>query len=86
MASYEVRWKASAYRDLRRLDPHQVPRIVQAAEELGENPFPRASRKLMGTAGHRRLRVGDVRVIDEVEEGARTVTVIHVRHRRDAYR
>ncbi|MEW6217169.1 MAG: type II toxin-antitoxin system RelE/ParE family toxin [Candidatus Bipolaricaulota bacterium] len=86
MALYEIRWKSSAYQDLRRLDPSQVPRIVRSIESLQENPFPRGSRKLLGTEDHRRLRVGDLRVIYKVEQEPGAVVVIHVRHRREAYR
>ena len=86
MGSYEVHWKRSAYQDLRRLDAQLVQRILRAVQQLRENPFPRGSRKLVGTDNHRRLRVGEVRVIYEVERGLKVVTIIHVRHRRDAYR
>lgn len=46
MASYEVQWKQSADRELRRLDPQQIPRIIQKVESLAEDPFPLGSRKL----------------------------------------
>ncbi len=33
-----------------------------------------------------RLRVGVYRVIYQADDAARVVTVVHVRHRKDAYR
>jgi mRNA interferase RelE/StbE len=86
MDSYEIRWKTSAYRDLRRLDPHRIPRVLRSVQELRHDPFPRGSRRLVGTEDHWRLRVGELRVIYKVERAAQVVVVIHVRHRRDAYR
>lgn len=40
MGSYEIQWKGSAERDLRNIDPQQIPRIIQAIECLVDNPFP----------------------------------------------
>ena len=39
MDSYEIQWKNSAERDLRNIDPQQVPRIIKAVETLVDNPF-----------------------------------------------
>lgn len=39
-----------------------------------------------GLKGIRRLRVGDYRVLYEVQETALVVLVVRVAHRRDAYR
>ena len=82
MASYEVRWKQSAERDLRRLDPSRVPRIVRAVDLLADDPFPRESRKLQGTEKQYRLRIGDYRIIYQVDVSAKIIVVFHVRHRR----
>lgn len=86
MASYEVLWRHSAERDLRNIDPQQIPRIVQSVEALEDTPFPPQHRRLRGSDREYRLRVGDYRVIYEVDSGLRTVTIYHIRHRREAYR
>jgi mRNA interferase RelE/StbE len=86
MGSYEIRWKRSAERDLRNIDPQQIPRIISAIESLAENPFPPQHRKLRGSEVDYRIRVGDYRVIYQVDTKKEIVTVYHVRHRRKAYR
>lgn len=86
MGSYEVRWKNSAERDLRKLDPQYVLQIIQAAESLGDNPFPRQHRKLRSSERHYRIRVGVYRVVYQVDTRAKMVVIYHVRHRREAYR
>ncbi len=86
MASYELRWKSSAEKDLRKLDPQLLPRIIDATASLAKERFPSQSRKLHGTEHQYRLRIGDYRVIYEVDEVAKVIVVHHVRHRRDAYR
>lgn len=86
MDSYEVRWKASAERDLRNLDPQHIPRIIAAVEALRDDPFPARRRKLRGSERNYRIRVGEYRVIYQVDTRAKIVIIHHVRHRQEAYR
>ena len=86
MAAYEIRWKPSAVRELRKLDHDAIPRIVAAVEGLSDDPFPEGARKLRGPTGSFRIRVGDYRIIYSVVPARRLVEVGRVRHRRDAYR
>ena len=86
MDSCEIRWKGSAEKDLRGIDLKQIPRIIKAVESLADNPFPPQHRRLRGSERVCRLRVGDYRVIYQVDTGTETVTIYHVRHRKDAYR
>ena len=86
MDSCEIRWNISAERDLRNIDPQQVPRIIKAVESLVDNPFPPQHRKLRGSERDYRIRVGDYRVIYQVDIKTKIVIIYHVRHRRGAYR
>lgn len=86
MASYRIEWRSSARRELRRLAPSAVSRIVQAVRALGNNPHPRGCRKLRGSEQTYRIRVGTYRVVYELFEGRLVVEIVRVRHRRDAYR
>jgi mRNA interferase RelE/StbE len=51
----------------------------------GEDPRPHGSRKLVGRDGWR-IRVGRYRVIYEIDDAQRFVTILHVGHRKDIYR
>jgi mRNA interferase RelE/StbE len=86
MDSYEIRWKRSAERDLRNIDPQQVHQIIKAVESLVDNPFPPQHRKLRGSERDYRTRVGDYRVIYQVDIKTKIVIIYHVRHRKEAYR
>jgi mRNA interferase RelE/StbE len=86
MASYRIEFAASAEKDLRRCNPVLAANIVRRIEALQNEPTPRQSHKLRGTERTYRLRVGDYRVIYEVEPDVRVVVVYHIRHRREAYR
>lgn len=41
---------------------------------------------MVGSASDWRIRVGDYRVIYEIEDKTRTVRIMFIRHRREAYR
>ena len=85
MESYKLEWKNSAEQDLHNIDPKYVSRVVNTVELLEDNPFPIQHRKLKGSEREYRIRVGDYRVIYEVDTHSRTITIYHVRHRKDAY-
>jgi len=53
---------------------------------LATDPFPSSARKLRGAENTYRLRVGNYRVIYQVEHWRSRVVIYHVRHRKDAYR
>jgi mRNA interferase RelE/StbE len=72
MDSYEIQWKNSAERD------------IKAVETLVDNPFQQQHRKLRGSERVYRIRVGDYRVIYQVD--TKTKIIYHVRHRREVYR
>lgn len=83
---YEVLLERTAERDLRRLDVQQFQRIIREIRALAENPRPPGCHKIAGSERDWRIRIGDYRVIYEVDDKARTIKVMRVRHRREAYR
>ena len=86
MGTYQIEWKTSALRELKRLDRQVVPRIVTAVESLTIQPLPAGVSKLQGSQRTYRIRVGNYRVIYELYESRLVVEVVRVRHRKDAYR
>jgi mRNA interferase RelE/StbE len=86
MASYNLEIKASARKDLARLQPAIASRIVEAIEILADEPYPAGSRKLKGFDFRYRIRVGDYRVIYEIRNSILTVYIIRIGHRKDIYR
>jgi mRNA interferase RelE/StbE len=52
--------------------------------KLEENPRPPGSKKLKGRSGYR-IRIGDYRVIYEIEDNILRVIVIDIGHRKDIY-
>ena len=83
---HEVLLESRAQRDLRRLPTDVFDRVIRAIKSLAGNPRPVGSRKIVGSEHDWRVRVGDYRIIYEVDDAARVVRVMYIRHRRDAYR
>ncbi len=86
MVSYEIQWKHSAEKELRGIDRQYIPRLLEAVESLSNNPFPSQHRKLHGSESSFRIRIGDYRVIYQVDLEKKIIVIYHVRHRKDAYR
>ncbi len=83
--SYAVFILRRAQRELRSVPTAAYERVREAVEDLGDDARPSGCRRLTGREGWR-IRVGDYRVIYEIDDAERTVTVLHVGHRRDVYR
>ena len=83
---YEVYLEAAAERDLRRLPPETFHRILPGIRALAEDPRPPGCRKLTGSENDWRIRIGDYRVIYEIDDAEEAVRVFRVRHRREVYR
>lgn len=86
MASYSIVPKPSVEKDLRSLPKSKVARVLTQFGKLAEEPFPRQAVKLEAASDLFRIRVGDYRVIYEVDRDAKQVIIHHVRHRRDVYK
>jgi len=67
MALFEINWKSSSEHDLKKIDRQYIARILDAIESLMDNPFPSQSKKLKDSESSYRLRIGDYRVIYQVD-------------------
>ena len=82
---YRVIISAAADRAVGRLDKTTRRRIADRLAALAENPRPAGCIKLAGMEAYR-IRVGDYRIVYEIEDRVLLVTVIDVGHRREVYR
>lgn len=86
MANYELRWKRSALKELRKLPKHTVSRLVALAESLVDEPHPSGCKKLAGTEHTYRVRTGDYRLVYQMNNGQLIIEVVKVGHRKEVYR
>ena len=82
--SYSVLILRRAQRELTSLQKEPYEKVKAAISALAENARPRGCRKLTGREGWR-IRAGNYRVIYEIDDREKVVTVFHVGHRRDIY-
>jgi mRNA interferase RelE/StbE len=83
--SYRVALAASAERELHGLPAKVIVRIMPRLERLASVPRPRGCKKLKGGDNEWRIRVGDYRIVYEIDDAARTVDVTQIAHRREVY-
>jgi len=71
---------------LKKLPHHEQKRILKKIEELAKKPRPAGVKALQGNwHGFYRCRVGDYRIIYNVEEQVLTICVVKVAHRGHVY-
>ena len=82
---YSLKIKRSALKELQKIDRKDRLRIIDAIDNLGENPH--VGKVLKGEmSGLRRLRVGAFRVVYEIHESEVQVLVVRVAQRKEVYR
>ena len=81
---YTVSNGKSAQREVKTLDQSVRIRIMKALRAL-ENPRPAGCLKLSGSSNLWRIRVGDWRILYEIDDTRREVNIVGIRHRSRAY-
>ncbi len=84
--SYELVIERRAEKDLKKLDQTLFAEIVAKIKGLAGKPHPKSSKKIRGSQNDWRLRVGDYRVLYEIDNKTKTIKIMRVKHRREAYR
>lgn len=83
--TYQVSFLRRAQKELSDLPVVPYTAIRDAIRALANDPRPSGCRKLTGRDGWR-IRVGNFRVLYDIDDTQQTVTVIHIGNRRDVYR
>jgi len=85
--SYSLRIKASAAREIERIEPRKVRRqIVTRIQTLATNPRPPGCEKLAGVGDRYRARQGAYRIVYEVRDEELVVVLVKVGHRSNVYK
>ena len=83
--SYNVLIPKSVYKQINKLPVSASNPVVSKLSLLRENPRPVGSLKMHGSEGWR-IRVGDYRIIYDIDDAGKTVVIRRVGHRREIYR
>jgi len=88
--TWTVSYTETARQQLRKLDKGMARRIVEFMDErVAAQADPRSSGKALTgplLGAYWRYRVGDYRILCDIQDGALCVLVIDVGHRKDVYR
>ena len=85
---YEVYWAdKKALKSFESVPSFLQDRMVDAIKSLAANPRPSDTKKLAGKLqGTWRIRVGDYRILYDVDDKAKKVVILYIGHRRQIYR
>jgi mRNA interferase RelE/StbE len=83
---YRIFLERTAEKDLKNLPSRLHKRIIDALQKLTGEPRPRGCRKLTGGENDWRIRVGEYRIVYEIDDAAQVIRVNRVRNRREVYR
>ena len=81
---YELQYKKKAIKALAKINDPCYSAIIQAIDELAENPRPNGYKKLTGRSGYR-IRVGIYRIIYDIFDTTLIVEIVNVGSRGDIY-
>ena len=87
--TYRIEFREKAKRqlkDLSKVDRYALGRIKTRIDALANNPRPPDVKKLSGTESLYRIRVGDYRIIYEIQDRVLVVLVVKIGRRGDVYR
>ena len=86
MVCYKIEILQSVNHEVRKIDEKWLGKIVKMIQSLSTEPFPSGCVKLKGSVSGYRIRMGDYRVLYDVNREDMIVTIFSVSHRKNAYR
>lgn len=81
---YKVRIERKAQKKLSKIPDPYYSSLKNSILRLAIEPRPKGCKKLIGREGYR-IRVGDYRIIYEIQDAILLLDVIDLGHRRDIY-
>lgn len=84
--NYAIVYAKSAAKSFKNIHPQDRVRLKKAIENLASTPRPPGCIQLSGGSGELRIRVGNYRIIYDVEDDRLIILVLRIAHRREVYR
>ncbi len=83
---YRIELSPTAESQFKKLPKEVQVRLKHRIDILAENPFPRGVKKLSAQENFYRLRIGDYRIIYQVQGKALLILILKLGHRKNIYR
>jgi mRNA interferase RelE/StbE len=84
--SYRIVFKKSAAKTLRKIPKADQKRIAEKIDSLAEALPNQDTTKMKGNNPFHKIRVGDYRIIYEIQNEVLIILIVKIGHRRDIYR
>lgn len=81
--NYNIAWDEKAREFLRKIHPPDAQRIIKKVNSIVDEPFHYL--EILVDIKSYKLRVGDYRILIDVEENKRILSVVLIGHRKDIY-
>lgn len=81
--SFGIFWKKNALQDLKKLGVFLKKRIIKKVMDFAENESFHEAKKVLGEMKIYRLRIGDFRVIFELN--GKDIHILKIEHRKNIY-
>lgn len=85
MGSYSLIFKVSVKKELGQISKPYLQKILSKIESLSYAPRPFGVKLLRGQERYYRIRQGDYRIVYDINESAKRVTIVAIGHRREVY-
>jgi mRNA interferase RelE/StbE len=83
---YRIEFSSEAELQFKKIPKELQIRLKHRIDTLAENPFPRGVKKLSAEENIYRLRIGDYRIIYQVQGSALLIFILKLGHRKNVYR
>ena len=84
--SYRIEFKRSAAKALKKIPKANRKRIVEKIDSLAESPPNPDTTKMKGNNPFHKVRIGDYRIVYEIQEDVLVILVVKIGHRKDIYK
>ena len=82
--TYEIHWDEKARDFLRKLHPEDAKRIIKKVNSIVDDP--RHYLETLTDISSYKLKIGDYRVLIDLHETAKIISVVLIGHRKDIYK
>jgi mRNA interferase RelE/StbE len=83
---YSIKISKSVQKQIDNLPNAMKGRILEKIKGLEIEPCPSGIVKLKNSEQEHRLRIGDYRVLYEIDDAKQTILILQCKHRREVYR
>jgi mRNA interferase RelE/StbE len=82
---YRIEITNTSHHHIRCLSHTNRQRVNEAITQLSRNPRPNGVKKLKGEIDFYRIRVGDYRILYEIDDSAKLLVIVRIMPRENAY-